>query len=130
MRYKFKDVLKRPSRFSAWWYDTPYKRPRNWWTLLFMPGRGWLRLKAGTFKEQEIIDPEIGGPWYEYDCFPPLRRFAIPIVEALKWVFRAGGWYEWQGKWYRYTFDEWWTPWSEINEYLKDPNWPDDYMVY
>lgn len=77
-----------------WW------RHGNWRTLLFEPGRGWLRWGWGAVAYQYIIDPEIGGPVEWEGCAPPLRRL-------------------WHMAQQRSL-----APWD-----LADEHWPDDYMV-
>jgi hypothetical protein len=76
---------------ALWWEDTPWRRPRNITTLLFEPGRGWLRWQAGTYDVVEVIDPYIGGPTETYDCAPPARRAWWWLNSRLEWVARGGG---------------------------------------
>lgn len=138
MRTTITEVARRPTRIVDWWLDTPWKRPRNWRTLLFAKGRGWLRWGWGTYTYTEVIDYWLGGPEFEAACAPPLRRMADPIITYLAWFARGGGWVKmpadlfcgegerWERvprkHWGRVSFREAWTE-------ARDPEWPDAYLV-
>lgn len=141
MRATIADVMRHPTRtqIGSWWLDTPWKRPRNWWTLLFEPGRGWLRWGWDEYDYIEVVIPETGqGPREYVPCAPPLRRIAVPIITYLAWFARGGGWVKmpadlfygegerWERvpreHWGRVGFREAWTE-------ARDPEWPYGYFL-
>lgn len=130
MRATISDVVRHPSWIASWWIDCPWRRLRNFRTLLFMEGRGWLRWKTGTYDYVETVDPWLGGPTYSATCFPPLRRLLIPTLDTLSWIAHGFGWHRDDDLgWFRLKWREHHSPLREAWVYACDPEWPQSYLV-
>lgn len=128
MRTTLAEVARGRGRITDWWLDTPWKRPRNWWTMLFEPGRGWLRWGWGEYDYiTEVVIPETGqGPRAYCPCAPPLRRAAAAIRDWLvsyprSWAAKARGERDWVDPCHMRCGD-----WS----WARDPDWPHGYLLH
>lgn len=129
MRATIADVARHPSWFRDWWFETPWKRPRNWWTLLTMPGRGWLRWKADTYPTYDYIGGVGHAPGPDMVCLPPLRRALLPLRNLLAWLGHGGGWVTLEEGRVRLSMQEFGVQrWRQFAN-LRDPEWPDDYLL-
>lgn len=129
MRYTLGDVARRPTRIGEWWYELPWRRRplRALRTLLFEPGRGWLRWGFDDVWTRRDEPPAV--------VAPPLRRAWLWVEGPLTWVLAGGGWHRIDGvgpddspEWHRFPFQQHRESWASIHRTLRDEDWPEGYL--